>query len=85
MTSVAGAPDCQVGEHPREQRIGDRYPSTDDPQAVRFGLSTPTPSATSTAGCGAFAFVVGVARRQARVAAYATLLTTDPYPPFSLS
>jgi Domain of unknown function (DUF4389) len=33
---------------------------------------------------GAFDFVVGVARWQARVVAYATLLVTDRYPPFSL-
>jgi hypothetical protein len=33
---------------------------------------------------GAFDFVVGVGRWQARVAAYATLLVTDRYPPFSL-
>jgi hypothetical protein len=33
---------------------------------------------------GAFDYVVGVARWQARVAGYSTLLVTDRYPPFSL-
>ncbi len=34
---------------------------------------------------GLFAFVVGTFRRSLRVGAYAFLLTTDRYPPFSLS
>jgi hypothetical protein len=105
--------------------VDDRYPSTDQAQAVR--LDFPYPDARRDlnrwlplvkwllviphcivlvflwlAAClvvlyawaailftrryprGAFQFVVGVARGQARVAGYATLLVTDDYPPFSL-
>jgi hypothetical protein len=105
--------------------LEDRYPSTDDQQAVRFDFPYPDAERDLNrwlplvkwllaiphyvvlaflwiAACvvvlyawvailftgryprGAFSFVVGVARWQARVAGYATLLVTDRYPPFSL-
>jgi hypothetical protein len=105
--------------------LDDRYPSTDEQQAVRFELPYPDAERDLNrwlplvkwllaiphyvvlvflwiAACfvvlyawvmilftrryprGAFDFVVGVGRWQARVAGYATLLVTDRYPPFSL-
>jgi hypothetical protein len=105
--------------------LDDRYPSTDEEQAVHFELPYPDVERdlnrwlplvkwllaiphyivlfflwiaaafvvifawfailfTGRYPEGAFEFVVAVARWQARVAGYATLLVTDRYPPFSL-
>jgi hypothetical protein len=105
--------------------LDDRYPSTDERQAVRFDFPYPDAERdlnrwlplvkwllaiphymvlvflwlaafvvvlyawvaillTRRYPPGAFEFVVGVSRWQARVAGYATLLVTDVYPPFSL-
>src|SRR5688572_18162279 len=105
--------------------LDDRYPSTDEQQAVRFEIPYPNAERDLNRWLplvkwllaiphyfvlvflwiaaalvvlyawvtillsrryprGAFDFVVGVGRWQARVAGYATLLVTDRYPPFSL-
>ena len=65
--------------------MDDRYPSTDEEQAVR--LNFPYPDAEHDLSRGlplVFAFIEGVLRWHDRVAAYAFLLITGRYPPFSL-
>src|SRR6202163_1071276 len=79
--------------------LDDRYPSTDEEQAVHLDFAYPDPKQlnrwlpvgksllpfTASYPKGLFRYVVGVLRWQNRVTAYAFTLVTDQYPPFSLS
>jgi hypothetical protein len=66
----------------------DRYPSTEDEQAVHLDMPWPDVARGDVSRgmpLALFDYVVGIGRWHLRVVGYAVVLATDAYPPFRLA